>query len=156
VIAQAGQQPSVPQHAHTFPTLACSTCTRRHPFSPPCIFCLWCNLTCLLGAINGTGPSLLRLCDMHLPRADTGAICTTATLCHLQVANMEEMRRSEAKESEVNHRFVEHMQWWGLADCHMYRQQWHTAVLLLTQQVAFAGEPLCWHQMLLTCKVVSY
>ncbi len=84
------------------------------------------------------------------------AICTTATLCHLQVANMEDMRRSEAKESEVNHRFVEHMQWWGLADCHMYRQQWHTAVLLLTQQVAFAGEPLCWHQMLLTCKVVSY
>jgi hypothetical protein len=55
---------------------------------------------------------------------------------------MEEMRRSEAKESEVNHRFVEHMQWWGLADCHMNRQQWHTAVLLLTQQVAFAGKPL--------------
>jgi len=36
---------------------------------------------------------------------------------------MEEMRRSEAKESEVNHRFVEHMQWWGLADCHIPHAQ---------------------------------
>ena len=29
----------------------------------------------------------------------------------MQVANMKEMRRSEAKESEVNHHFVEHAQW---------------------------------------------
>ncbi len=29
----------------------------------------------------------------------------------MQVASMTEMRRSEAKESEVNHRFVEHAQW---------------------------------------------
>lgn len=31
-----------------------------------------------------------------------------------QVANMTEMRKSEAKESEVNHRFVEHAQWYEL------------------------------------------
>lgn len=52
------------------------------------------------------------------------AICTTATLCHLQVASMEEMHRTEAKESEVNHQFVEHMQWWGfvVVSYHMHRQ----------------------------------
>lgn len=30
-----------------------------------------------------------------------------------KVANMTEMRKSKAKESEVNHRFVEHAQWYG-------------------------------------------
>lgn len=56
---------------------------------------------------------------------------------------MEEMRSSEAKESEVYHRFVEHMQWWGsvIVSYHMHGQQWHIAVLLLTQQLAFPGKP---------------
>ena len=31
---------------------------------------------------------------------------------HVQVANMSEMQKSEAKKSEVNHRFVEHGQWY--------------------------------------------
>ncbi|KAL0053577.1 hypothetical protein WJX82_007837 [Trebouxia sp. C0006] len=43
--------------------------------------------------------------------ADVRSAADSLRTLESQVAGMEEMRRSEAKESEVNHRFVEHMQW---------------------------------------------
>ncbi|KAA6423069.1 MAG: hypothetical protein FRX49_07057 [Trebouxia sp. A1-2] len=43
--------------------------------------------------------------------ADVRSAADSLRALESQVASMEEMRRSEAKESQVNHRFVEHMQW---------------------------------------------
>ncbi|DBA79147.1 TPA: hypothetical protein ACH3X1_008982 [Trebouxia sp. C0004] len=43
--------------------------------------------------------------------ADMRSAAVALRTLESQVASMEEMRKSEAKESQVNHRFVEHMQW---------------------------------------------
>lgn len=45
---------------------------------------------------------------MHVVQAWTFSLDVSDTF---QVATMIEMRKSEAKESEVNHRFAEHAQW---------------------------------------------
>ncbi len=71
---------------------------------------------------------------------------------------MEEMRRSEAKESEVNHRFVEHMQWWGsvIVSHHVHGQQWHINVYCSHSNSHFQANHYDWHQMLLTYELMLF